>query len=150
MPPRAKRRSAPFPSSCCFEALVKRNYLALNLHSLSSPSEPDINLHRSNYMHKWQLGQAYSPLLHDRHSVTQGFCFLYIVSDEYHCRVKLPLDQVQLAAKFLPQPGVDTAQRLVKQQHIWLKHEYPAERNSLLLSAGKLCRKPVKLTIEAQ
>jgi hypothetical protein len=58
--------------------------------------------------------------------------------DVHHRDAKRPLNMADLLAHFLPQLRVEVRQRLVHQAHRRLGDDRAAQRNALLLAAGKL------------
>ncbi|MGF6980503.1 hypothetical protein QFZ94_009020 [Paraburkholderia sp. JPY465] len=55
-----------------------------------------------------------------------------------HRDAELALQRLEFELHVLAQIPVERAERLVEQQHRWIRHDRPCERDALLLSARHL------------
>ena len=81
-----------------------------------------------------------APLVHDRDAVRQRQRLGLIVGhvDEGDADFLLQIDELDL--HFLAQLGVERRERLVEEQHRWMRDQRATESDALLLAAGKFVR----------
>ena len=82
----------------------------------------------------------YTSLVHHRHMIGQGQRFDLVVRDIKNRQIHLPLDAPQLGPEFVPQPGIQVAQRLVEQQKAGIVNQSTSQCDPLLLSSAELGR----------
>ena len=80
------------------------------------------------------------PTVHDRDPVRHRHRLLLVVRDVDEGDANVVLDRLQLQLHLLAQLEVESAERLVEEQHPRFVHERPGERDPLLLPARELAR----------
>ena len=82
--------------------------------------------------------------MHHRHLVGHGHGLELVMGDVDDGGVKIVMEALDLGAHLHPQLGIKIAERLVHQEHCRIAHQSAAERDALLLAAGKLARTAVE------
>lgn len=81
-----------------------------------------------------------TPAEHHRDRVRDGQGLGLVVGDEHGGDLLVPQQGADLGAQAGPQPGVESAERLVEQDDGRIGRERPGQRDPLLLTAGQLGR----------
>ena len=79
-------------------------------------------------------------VVHDRDPVAHGERFLLVVRDEDERHAELVLKRLELHLEILAQPGVESCERLVEQEHARTQDQRAGQGHPLLLAAGELVR----------
>ena len=82
----------------------------------------------------------YLALIHQMDLIRHDHCFILIMCDKDSRDLQLFLYPFDFFLQLPPQLGIDRAQRLIEKQDLWLHDDCPGNRNTLLLTAGKLTR----------
>src|SRR5439155_8062001 len=88
-------------------------------------------------------------LAHHVHRVGEEHAFAQVMRDQDDVEALLRLQIAQRAPQLLAREGVERAEGLVEQQHLWLVDESPADARALLHAARELPRELIFIAGEA-
>ncbi len=88
------------------------------------------------------------PLAHDRNTVGKRHRFFLVVRDNDEGRAARGLDALQFSLRFFPQFLVESAERLVQEQHLGIARKCPGERHALALATRELMRLAVRQRLQ--